>query len=221
MDKQIIAAVLVALTSGFTITGYAQEVDREILLRHCQAPMFLQLSDQTYLLRVNTIENKEQGDEKPPLNPVRIAGEVLGGTLAGIGGGVVAVRALLPIAEDSRFKQAILVTGLSTSYALGSGSTVYLIGNIGNQTGSFPATMLGVLAGGVVGAIGAIIIAAVTGNDDNDHEDLAELFLFLSPAIGGTIAFNLTRKYESSNNLHNQTSNAAPPIRLDLLRVRF
>ena len=205
MDKGVITAALV-LIFGSAMTGYAQEVDR---------------SDQIHLLRINTIENKEREDEKPSLNPVRVAGEVLGGTLAGLAGGVVAVRALLPIAEDSRFKHAILVPGLSISYALGSGSTVYLIGNIGNQTGSFPATMLGVLAGGAVGAIGAIIIAAVTGNDDDDHEDLAELFLFLSPAIGGTIGFNLTRKYESPSNSSGQINSAARSIGLDLVRVRF
>ena len=78
---------------------------------------------------------------------------------------------------------------------------------------------MGVLTGGVVGIAGGFIIHAARG--DIDHDDIAELFIFATPAIGATIGFNLTRKYESSANSDNQMNTAAGSIRLDLLRVRF
>ena len=45
MDKRFTTVVLSVLILSFSVTGYAQEVDREILLEHYQVPMFVQLSD--------------------------------------------------------------------------------------------------------------------------------------------------------------------------------
>lgn len=148
-------------------------------------------------------------EAKPPLNGVRIAGEIGGGMLAGMLGGMVTIMSIEAVGAP----RSILGTGISIAYALSSTTTVYLIGNIGNQTGSFKATLLGVLTGGVVGIAGGLTISAVRG--DVDHDDLAELVILAAPAIGGTIGFNLTRKYDQ---LH---STRAAPIRIDLVQVRF
>ncbi len=181
-------------------------------------------------------------DEKPPLSPVRIAGEIVCGYSAGLAGGVVSVLALKPIADSvSGGRDVILAIGVSTGYAFGSVGGVYLVGSLGNQTGSFSTTMLGVLMGAAVGVTGAIITVAIIGDEDNHY---AELPLFVAPAIGATIGFNLSRRYkspsaESGTALINvgdgQIGFAVPVIYLlpnavggkglnqniDLLRVRF
>jgi len=159
----------------------------------------------------------EQKDEKPTLSPVRITGEIVGGMFAGLAGGVVVIASI--VAVDDKAPSIILGTALATAYALGSTTTVYLIGNIGDQTGSLGATMLGTVMGGVVGIAGGFLIHAVRG--DIDHDDLAELFILAVPAVGATIGFNLTRRYESSAISNSQMTRAAPTFRLDLLKVRF
>jgi hypothetical protein len=187
MGKRSVVGVLLALTFGFTITGYAQEVDRSISLEHYQAlqlPLLLQLPDQTYLLGVTDVEGKRQKTDKPPLNAIRITGEILAGEVGGIGGAVAGFAvgfvmdyaifvSLLEIKEPEGLMPCTVI-GAVAGYTFGTAGGVYLVGSIGNETGSFWAA----LAGSSVGIMGIWVWG-------------------LGPPIGATIAFNLTRRYDS------------------------
>ncbi len=244
MGKQVVAVALVMLTSGFAATGYAQEMDREILLRHYQVPMFVQLSGQIYLLELANVESKEEQYEKPPLSKGRIAGEILAGGAVGavlaLGGGLACGaigREIGHAISDSSGKNESglcagwfdaeckgffigIIVGVTLGYVLGTATGVYLIGNIGNETGSFSRALLGTIAGGCVPVP------------------------FLGSAIGATFMFNTTRRYKSPPaesetaliNIRDGQMNLAVPVpylrpdsfsskslnqRVDLLRVRF
>jgi hypothetical protein len=144
-----------------------------------QAYMF----PQPHLLRANDAETKEQKRERPPLSPARIPAEIVGGLSGGILGAAALAMPLGPY-------------GGLTGLVLGSATSVYLVGNIGSQTGSFRATLLGTLAGGVGGIAVGLTVHAVRG--DVDHDDLRELPILVGPAIGATIGFNRTRRYKTT-----------------------
>jgi hypothetical protein len=191
-----------------------------------------QLSDEAYLLK-----SREEARERPPLSSMRIAEEVLGGTLAGTLGGVAALAAAMAI-DAPRDTFLIVSTG---AWAIGSGGAVYLFGNMGDQTGSFSATMLGSAAG--VGIVVAFSwVSAYLGNDLYDtNPDLwvvAALVSILLPPTGATIGFNLTRRYDDSSTAEPETGpvnakdmqmsfavrgaySRPDPLRVDLLRGRF
>ncbi len=95
---------------------------------------------------------------------------------------------------------------------LGSSIGVYLVGNIGNETGDFLAT----LGGGILGGLaGIFIFTAIIKDLDNGA------VVLVGPPIGATIGFNLTRRYKSPPASDSQMSPAAPPIYFNLVRVRF
>ena len=235
MSKRFVVGVLLALTFGFTITGYAQEVDRSISLEQYQAPqssLFLQLSDQTYPLGVTDAEGRKQNTDRPPLNAIRIIGEILAGEVGGIGGAVAGFAvgfvmdhaifvSLLEVTEELEGLGPCMVIGAVAGYTFGIAGGVYLVGSIGNETGSFWAA----LAGSSVGILGIWAYG-------------------IGPPVGATIAFNLTRRYDSPrtesrtaliNFSHGQMSLAVPSVyfrphpfdagslsqSVDLVRVRF
>ncbi|MBI1924985.1 hypothetical protein HYR99_12150 [Candidatus Poribacteria bacterium] len=180
-----------------------------------QAPLFSQLSDQIYLLKVTDAEIlRAQKDEKPPQNGVRIGGEILaggaGGIILGCGGafigyGLEILIVCEPVDDLGLCGLRGFIIGGSIGYLLGSSIGVYVVGNSGNETGSFWAT----LAGSILG-------------------------LPLAP-ISATIGFNLTRRYKSPpasgtaliNFSEGQMSLAVPTLSfrpdpyVDLMKVRF
>jgi outer membrane lipoprotein SlyB len=109
--------------------------------------------------------------------------------------------------------------------SVGSATGVYIVGTRGEQTGSFLATMGGAVAGAVVGMLGAIIIDAVSDGQNRDFMDRFDDALpiaFIVQAIGATIGFNLTRRYDPPL----AGSKAAPSairdgLSVDLLRFGF
>jgi hypothetical protein len=76
--------------------------------------------------------------------------------------------------------------GLTIGHTLGSAIGVYLVGNIGNETGSFLATLGGSILGGGLG----LTFVFLSG-------ELLPFPLLVCPPIGATIGFNLTRRYKS------------------------
>jgi hypothetical protein len=112
-------------------------------------------------------------DEKPPLDE-RVAYELLAGTALGfVGfatgvGGYVALGSPGPDAAGATF----LILSAVFGSVIGNTIGVYSAGHIGNQTGSFTATLVGSAIGVWAFWIGA--------------------------PIGATIAFNMTRRYETS-----------------------
>ena len=250
MDKIAITVALLVLSSGFTITGYAQEVNLPISLEHYQAPMLLQLSDRTHLLGFADIEHKDEEGGRPPLSGKRIAGETVCGVLSGyvgMGVGGAIVYFTVPITKPGTSRgyapESSLVIGSGTSIL-----AVYGIGSVGDETGSFLVT----LACGVAGSIiGFRILASVT-DIEPFADDLDEANSQMGPkiracaigaTIGAIIGFNLTRRYNSTPaseaaliNVRNGRMNFAVPSvyfrgdsfgrgglsqNVDLLRVRF
>ena len=191
MSRTTITAAL--LTLAFAFAGYAQEVDREILLSY-QAPMLLQSSDQTQLLGTTDVESRELRHRKPPPSVGRIAGEIAVGEVGGWVG-IIPVFWVIQLFDDPerddvfKYPYLALPTILLTMVAgpsLGSSCGVYLVGNIGNETGSFLRT-LGVSAG-----VAAIGVLSIFGGAEPGF-----LLLALGPPIGATIGFNRTRRYDS------------------------
>lgn len=152
----------------------------------------------------------------------KIIGEFLAGGLGGIAGmfggcglGYAWGSTKMdeqPWEEDPR--ACLGVTGGLVGIPIGSAIGVYLVGTIGDEKGSFGATFGGSVLGGIVGSIGSIIAG---GYSKLDYPPALIVPVMLGTAIGATIAFNLTSERESSA----ASTNAAPPIYLDLVKVRF
>ena len=142
MDRRCIAGVLVALTSGFAITGYAEEIDLSTLLEHHQAPVFLQSSEQTYQFGVAG----EQRDGKPPLSGKRIAGEILAGLVVTVPSAYIFGLAEEGEVEDDRVATLLLLLGFA-GLNFGPAAGVSLVGNIGDETGSYLSALKGAFGG--------------------------------------------------------------------------
>ena len=171
-------------------------------------------------------ESKDQKSVKPPLSPIRISGEILAGVVGGTVLGIVGYAATFGMDEG-------ILSGIG--YLLGSSISVYKVGNIGNQTGSFSKTIvLGWAAG--FGAAYSIM------QEPPHSMDLVGAIIILTVIpIGNTIGFNLTRRYKSPPafetaliNFKDGQMNLAVPTtyfrpdsfvgitqRVNLLRVRF
>jgi hypothetical protein len=126
---------------------------------------------------------EEEQKNTPPLDPLRITGEIVGGVAGGAAGAGVA--GLL-------FKKADISAIFFVAMAYIGGCTwgVYAIGNIGEETGSLVTTEycsgLGFFLGlGIIGIRGGSNVSLVP--------------LFAGPPILATIGFNLTRKYKNDS----------------------
>jgi hypothetical protein len=154
-------------------------------------------------LVVPTLAESQQA--RPDLNAGRIAGEAFAGAYAGIGGFLIGryvgerTSDLVGVdREETRrrvgFTSGVVVAGLATA------GTVYGIGNIGDETGNFDATLLG--AG--VGFVGAVLLARMTlGPSERPREGMSTAMrwaaanvIALLPSIGATIGFNSTRRFK-------------------------
>ena len=94
---------------------------------------------------------------KPPLRSGRVIGEILAGTGVGIVGGITGYGLGRIIAGEPEYGDDIGVylvyLGMaSVGYFLGVPAGVYLVGNNGNETGSFGAAFFGNLLFGPIGA---------------------------------------------------------------------
>ena len=204
---------------------FAAEVNDAEIHSSFQSPIF----PTTYLLMVDGIENGETNLKKSRLSDRRLSDEILAGVLAGIatGSAVGYVGNYIFCGEcDEQFWIAV-----TTAYSLGSAIGVYIVGNIGDKTGSFIATLGGSMLGGLAGFAAAYAVP------------FGVLLLPLGPPIGATIGFNKTLRYKSPpvsgtaliNFRDGQMSLAVPAIyprldsfdgriltqRVDLVRVIF
>lgn len=163
----------------------------------------LQLAVLAAALAVSDVAEAQQA--RPDLNAGRIAGEAFAGAYAGIGGFLIGrfvgerTSDLVGVdREETRrrvgFATGVVVAGLATA------GTVYGIGNIGDETGDFDATLLG--AG--VGFVGAVALARMTlGPSERPREGMSTAMrwaaanvIALLPSIGATIGFNSTRRFK-------------------------
>jgi len=148
----------------------------------CQSLAFSQLSNLTYLSNVTYAE-------KPPLNGYRIAGEILAGGVGGTLTGLLGVS----IAESSApYPIKGYYLDFLLAYPIGSAIGVYIVGNIGNETGSFGTTL-----GGSISGILIWIICAI-GASNGDMPSIVPITVFFAaPPIFATIGFNETRRYKT------------------------
>jgi hypothetical protein len=150
------------------------------------------------------VENKKQNHLKPPRSAIRIAGEILAGAVAGF---AVAVPAAYVIGADvdkgcfAGFEAlAKMILVLPPVYGLGSAVGVYLLGNIGKQTGSFLLTLGCGLLGGLVMLAMLLVLSVLSGVLIVGVERILlwtlGVLILLIPPIMATIGFNLRRRYK-------------------------
>jgi hypothetical protein len=141
----------------------------------------------------------------PPLEPARVAGQVLAGAYAGIGGyfvgswvGKVATNSL-PMASDGTKDDISFVFGVAGA-TLATAATVYAIGDIGDQTGKYSHALAGTV-GGV--AVGLLLNQLLYGHARLPEETGSSRVRWIEasleallPSIGATIVFNTSRRYK-------------------------
>ncbi|NNF06414.1 MAG: hypothetical protein HKN21_06610 [Candidatus Eisenbacteria bacterium] len=144
-------------------------------------------------------DGSENSVGKPPLRVERIAGETLSGAVIGGALGITgaAVGALAAYGDgyydgDKVFSTAVTV--FLVAETVGAALGVYLIGATGDQTGSFPLTL-------VSSAIGTLVLVALAPNESNQPLFYVSLGL---PVVGAVIGFNASRSYEH----HHHSSHA-------------
>ncbi len=141
---------------------------------------------------------------RPAVEPLRVAGEVAVGTYAGIGGYFLGSAIGNHIAgrwpDQNEHTTAFITTGFAyTGAAFATAGGVYAIGSMGDQRGSFSATMLGTGIGAGVGWV--LDRTLFTPNRDESavasQRRWAETLVnSLLPSIGATIGFNSSRRFK-------------------------
>ncbi len=145
-----------------------------------------------------------QQQEGPKLEPLRVAGEMVLGGYAGIGGFVIGrfvaegTVGLLGVRHEGTVRK-LGFTGGVIGGGLATAGVVYALGNMGDQTGDFDATYLGTGIG-FVAALG--VAKMILGPEGRPRQGMstaarwtAANVIALLPAIGATIAFNSTLRY--------------------------
>jgi hypothetical protein len=175
---------------------YKEEENHSKQYQTFQIPKFPQFSELIYFSRDSVIERKEQSREKPPLSKKRIMREVLAGGGLGVAGGLagglagLGIGFLLAPDEDEYIGPIVgFFLGSSISYPIGTALGVYLVGDTGDETGSFVATLGGSLLGASL-TYAAILLRILPS-------PLSYLSFFAVPPIFACIAFNMTRRYRS------------------------
>jgi hypothetical protein len=144
------------------------------------------------------------GKSRPDLEPARITGELLAGAYAGIGGYFLGSWSIGGLAEltdmSDAMKEHIAFVGGVLGAGAATAASVYAIGNIGDQTGSFPVAVGGTAAGVAVGILLNQMIyghARLPSEGESSRMRWVEASLeAMLPSIGATIAFNSTRRYK-------------------------
>jgi hypothetical protein len=153
---------------------------------------------------VRPLQSAAPQEGTPAIRYERVAGEVVAGTYAGvlgyfIGRGVGSVATTMMSADRDRLREQI-VNGVGIgSAAFAIGGTVYAIGNMGAEAGSFPTTMAGVSVGVAASLVMSKILfkGRMPAHESTSRGKWLMAALDASlPAIGGTIAFNNSRRWQ-------------------------
>jgi hypothetical protein len=137
--------------------------------------------------------------ERPPASGGRVLAELGGGIgmgLLGMFGGLLVAEATNGCEDgnpDCGLGDAIW--GMGLGFVAVSPIGVILVGNYGDERGSASWTYAGALTGFAVGL--GFTYAAAEFSDDDTLLGLAASSILAAPIIGATIAFNLTRTYDS------------------------
>jgi hypothetical protein len=142
----------------------------------------------TSVLPIQSSTSVQGYEGRPPLDAVRVSGQVLGGVSGGL------VGALLGAMIDSDCHGFICIPasvalGALAGYTGGTAAGVYFIGTLGDQDGSFRQAYLGAVLGIPVQLL------AWYGLESAGAPPAAGYVAFLVPPIVSTIFFNSTRSY--------------------------
>lgn len=174
-------------------------------MRALRALMLLALGAGAVHAQTGSVTPAVVGPGRPDLRPERVALEVVGGTYAGLAGylvgrGVGSVATMMMSAEQDRARDGIVHATGMIGGAFAVGGTVFAIGDMGSESGSFRTTMLGV---GIGVAASELLSRAVfhRGHSPADMKSGKHKWLMATlecslPAIGGTIAFNSSRRWQ-------------------------
>jgi hypothetical protein len=131
---------------------------------------------------------------KPSLNQGKIVGEFMAGTVLGMGMGLAAASVGASISYDgswfSEWPGAIV--GFTLAYPLGCAVGIYLVGNLGSDTGSFVSALGAAYGGLFLGAAGAWGLSHVS-------QTAAGVAFLAAPPLLATLVFNNTRRYKNSS----------------------
>ncbi len=151
------------------------------------------------------VKNKKKTHQKPPRSLRMIACEILAGA------GTAAALAYLSLyvvgygAKSAGLGEGcmdgLLVLGMMAYvvppvYILGCAIGVYFVGTRGIQTGSFWATLGGVFLGVPIMALLFFYIGVAEDMILGIEKIILWPLVFLTPSIGATTTFNLTRRYK-------------------------
>lgn len=152
---------------------------------------------------VPALQTSSTGGSRPGIEPARVAGEMLAGAYAGIGGYFFGtwvgglVGDALPTNSESTLDHIDFAFGI-TGATLATAGAVAAVGNIGDQTGSYPVTVAGAAGGVVAGVLLNQLMyghARLASGPESSRIRWVEASLeALLPSLGATIAFNSTRK---------------------------
>ncbi|MHB1311510.1 MAG: hypothetical protein ACYC3L_05785 [Gemmatimonadaceae bacterium] len=142
---------------------------------------------------------------RPDIRPERVAVEVAGGTYVGLAGyfvgrgvGTFATR-MMSEEHDHLREKIVHNTGLVAG-AFTVGGFVYAVGDMGSESGSFTSTMIGVGVGAVASEL--LSRAVFHRRHYTEFRDSTKRKWWLAtleaslPAIGGTIGFNSSRRWQ-------------------------
>jgi len=152
------------------------------------------------------VENKKQNHLKPPRSVGRIACEILAGTTTGLAVAlpVAYVTDIVLVDTKSHFVEfeflVMFVIVFTLLYGLASAVGVYLVGNIGKQTGSFLLTLGCGFLGGLVMLVMLPVLFVLSGVLIVGVERIVlwtlGVLVLLIPPIIATIVFNLRRRHK-------------------------
>ncbi|NQT01802.1 MAG: hypothetical protein HQ580_07265 [Planctomycetes bacterium] len=155
------------------------------------------------------IENKKQNRQKPPRSLIRIVGEILAGTVAGLAVVLlvyvtyfVYLRYILGHIGDYVVFEllALLDIVCPPLYGLASAVGVYLVGTRGKQTGSCLPTLAGGLLGGLLMyfmlPIALVLVSGTEGIEEKIFVWALVVLISLIPPCLATLGFNLIRRYK-------------------------
>jgi len=162
----------------------------------------------SFLILSFSIIRFAQKGAKPPLSKGRIAGEFFAGVAGSAIATVIPVCLLIKLPRDSTggpagtltFPELFAFLSILVGYPIASAIGVYLVGNLGNQTGS---SLLPMIIGGWLAGIGSFFGALLLVNYLSLRGWTIILPVLLGvPAVSmsavATIIFNSARRYKSS-----------------------
>ncbi|MCC7194765.1 MAG: hypothetical protein IT356_04330 [Gemmatimonadaceae bacterium] len=193
MDRLLAGSLLAAMAGLAPVIAGAQVPSARAARAGIGAPFLAAATD------------PDAGSAKPSVEPARVFGEIFAGAYAGVAGYFVGTWVGSAIAEglgtespENRERIGYVVGILSATFA--TAGSVAAVGNIGDQTGSYPAALVGTAAGVAVGVLfdqmiyGHARLPSETGS--SRMRWVSASIEALLPSFGATIAFNSTRRFK-------------------------